>query len=478
MSHAASLTTLPPVIVGAGPAGIRAAETLVRAGLRPVLIDEAAKGGGQIYRQQPDGFQRPAKALYGFEASRAEAIHASWRALLDQVDYRPHTLVWNSEGDELDLLQVRDQHYDGQPWQQLILATGATDRILPFSGWTLPGVYTLGAAQIALKYQATAIGSRVVFAGTGPLLYLIAYQYAKAGVEVAAVLDSAPFSAKWQASASMLRNPPVFAKGLWYLGWLKARGIRIEYDAHLLAASGEQRLDGVRWRQQGQEHQLDCEGLGFGYALRSETQLADILDCRFAFDELNRAWLPVRDAMGRSSRDGVYLAGDGAGIMGADAAEWAGELAALAVLQDRGMSVDRARIHQLQQQLQRTRQFREALEGAFPFPEQWAHEVADDVVLCRCENVTVGEVRALIGELSLQDMNRLKAHSRVGMGRCQGRMCGLAATELLAIGSGQSVADAGRLRAQAPVKPLPYAITPTVQQWSPSLSVAEEAEHD
>jgi pyruvate/2-oxoglutarate dehydrogenase complex dihydrolipoamide dehydrogenase (E3) component len=79
-------------------------------------------------------------------------------------------------------------------FSRVIVATGATDRILPVPGWTLPGVYSLGAAQIALKFQGCAIGERVVFAGSGPLLYLVAYQYAKAGAKVVAVLDSSPFS--------------------------------------------------------------------------------------------------------------------------------------------------------------------------------------------------------------------------------------------------------------------------------------------
>ena len=161
-----------PVIVGAGPAGIRAAQALAAAGLRPVVVDEAAKGGGQIYRRQPDGFTRDAKTLYGTEAAKATALHRTIDGLA--IDHRKQTLVWNIEAGALDLL--RDGQAERLPYSHLILATGATDRIMPILGWTLPGAYSLGAAQVALKYQGCGIGRRVAFIGTGPLLPLVASQ--------------------------------------------------------------------------------------------------------------------------------------------------------------------------------------------------------------------------------------------------------------------------------------------------------------
>ena len=141
------------VIVGAGPAGMRAAERLVAAGERPIVIDEAQRFGGQIYRQPPEAMQRERRDLYGFEAGRASAVLDRFEALRAQIDYRPETLVWQVEANALQLLhagRTKTQAFDA-----LILATGATDRVLPFPGWTLPGVYTLGAAQVALKFQAT-----------------------------------------------------------------------------------------------------------------------------------------------------------------------------------------------------------------------------------------------------------------------------------------------------------------------------------
>lgn len=443
------------VIVGAGPAGIRAAQTLLAHGIKACLVDEGLRGGGQIYRRQPENFRRDAKALYGFEAGKAVAVHQAIDELASQIDYRPQTLVWNAEDQRLDTLHLNQaQSID---YTQLIVATGATDRILPVPGWTLPGVYSLGAAQIALKYQGCAIGEKVVFAGSGPLLYLVAYQYAKAGANVVAVLDSAPFSAQCRALPALLGQPTTLTKGLYYRAWLTAHGIAVHQGATLQRIAGDKRVSAVQWQSSGAPQQLECDAVAFAHALRSETQLADLLGCEFQWSPLNRAWLPSRDNAGRSSVEGIYLAGDGAGIMGADAAEMAGELAALSVLADSGHRTDNDRSEHLKQQLARIQRFRHGLETAFPFPVEWAEKVPNETVICRCEEISAGDIRSVVSE-GHWEINRVKAMCRVGMGRCQGRMCGLAAAEIVAHCSGRELQDIGRIRGQAPIKPLPFGV--------------------
>lgn len=459
--------SLRPVIIGAGPAGVRAAATLAAHGLSPVVIDEAPRPGGQIYRQPLPGLTRPPQALYGFEAAKARSVHTALIPYGDQIDHRAETLVWNLEKGALDLLSRTP---DGAPISQtlpfdrLILATGATDRILPMPGWTRPGVFSLGGAQIALKAQGCGIGSRVVFAGTGPLLYLIAYQYAKAGATVAAVLDTAPFSARLRALPGLMACPDTLLKGLYYTGWLMARGVPVRSGVTLTSITGtaitgtdaDQPVTAIRWQDcNGRPHETACDGIGLGYGLRPETQLADLAGCRFSFNATDHAWTPDRDPAGRSSVPGIYLAGDGAGIAGADAAEAAGERAALALLEDAGLTPDPARIRVLDRRLRRFRRFRTALWSAFPVPARWAGTLPDDLVLCRCEEITVGTLRQTVRTDAPDDLNRLKALSRIGMGRCQGRMCSVATAEVLAHETGRPVAAIGRLRPQPPIKPLP-----------------------
>jgi NADPH-dependent 2,4-dienoyl-CoA reductase/sulfur reductase-like enzyme len=446
-----------PVIVGAGPAGIRAAQALVAAGLRPTVLDEAQRAGGQIYRQPPPGFNRSGRDLYGFEHRKAAHLHGTMRALLPAIDYRPGSLVWNCEDGILDVL--RDGKNETVNYTHLILATGATDRVLPFPGWTLPGVYTLGGAQVALKYQGCGVGRRVAFMGTGPLLYLVAYQYAQAGAEVAAVLDTSNTTDRLAALPGLMRAPGLAAKGLYTMGWLRLHGIPLYSGVRPDHVIGYDRVSGVVCRQgegtDGKQLRIACDALAYGLGLRAETQLAAVAGCRFNYHERDRAWLPERDEAGRASVAGVYLAGDGAGIAGADAAELAGERAALALLEDVGMRVDTARATVLQRKLERQEQVRNTLERAFPFPADWAAALDDDVVLCRCEEITVGTLRASAEVDGACEINRIKALTRVGMGRCQGRMCGAAAAEVLARASGVALPQVGWLRAQPPIKPIP-----------------------
>ncbi len=453
------------VIIGAGPAGMRAAARLVQAGLRPVVVDEAPRSGGQIYRRQPEGFRRAATRLYGFEAAKAAALHGMFDALRPRIDYRPETLAWNVYDGAVHLL--RGAQSEALKFDGLILAPGATDRIMPLPGWTLPGVFSLGGAQIALKAQACAIGARCVFLGTGPLLYLVAYQYAKAGAVVAAVLDTAPLADLMAALPGLAARPAMLAKGLYYTAWLASRRIPMlgGVTPQAITPRGEgDRVAAVQLRDaHGRERSFACDAVGLGYGLRSETQLADIARCEFNFDATSRQWLPVTDADGRSSVPGVYLAGDGARIAGADAAELAGSLAACAALRDHGHPVADAELAGLRRQRAPMARFRAGLERGFAWPAHLAAALPDTTVVCRCEVITAGELRHAATALDAPEVNRAKAFIRLGMGRCQGRYCGLAGAEVLAAARGVGVEAGGRLRGQAPVKPLPIITSDKVE---------------
>jgi NADPH-dependent 2,4-dienoyl-CoA reductase/sulfur reductase-like enzyme len=442
-------------VVGAGPAGVRAVEALLGAGIRPVWLDEALDGGGRIYQRPPAGLNRDARALYGFEAKRATGLHAALDAAKPRADWRPDTLVWNIRPGAKQLNTIHAGRQGVVDYDAAILCTGAMDRVVPVPGWTLPGVTTMGGAQIALKSQGCGIGRRVAFLGSGPLLWLVAYQYAKAGAEVAAVLDTTPFATKLAAAPGMLRGPATFAKGVYYVAWLRAHGVRIAEGATPLAIEGGDTVTGIRWRDtKGAEHRAECDAVGLGWGLKPEAQLADLAGVPFEFDAAQRNWVPKRDGAGRTLVPGIYLAGDGSGIGGAEVAELAGTRAAMALLQDAGHKVDAAATDRKLASLGR---FRLALEKAFPFPAHLAANLPDEALFCRCERLTVGELRATLSgpELPASEMNRAKAISRAGMGRCQGRVCGPAAAEILAARLGCPVAEVGRLRGQAPVKPIP-----------------------
>jgi NADPH-dependent 2,4-dienoyl-CoA reductase/sulfur reductase-like enzyme len=460
------------IVVGAGPAGVRAAQTLAEAGLRPVVIDEGRRDGGQIYRRQPEGFTRTYRQLYGTEADKAADLHRTFEALRPRIDYRPDTLAWNLTAGQLHVI-ADGARTSVLPFEALIVCSGATDRLLPVEGWQYAGCYSLGAAQIALKSQGCAIGKRVVFMGTGPLLYLVASQYVKAGAQVAAVLDTSPASGRLKALSALAARPAVLWNGLALMAKLRIAHVPILAGVTPLAIDGSDAsgVSGVRVRDAGgREHAFDCDAVGLGYHLRAESQLADLAKCEFRFDPESRQWLPRIDEDGRSSVAGLYLAGDGVRILGADAAEAAGRLAALAALKDLGHASAAADMPALRSRLATMDRFRRGLLQAFPWPHRLVAELPDRAIICRCEGVSVGDVRRTVRELGASEMNRAKALCRVGMGRCQGRYCGDAAAELVAAAAGLPIEQVGRLRGQGPVKPLPMSVPPPVEERASSAA--------
>ena len=302
------------------------------------------------------------------------------------------------EDDRLDVLHGPASARAACPSTQLIVATGATDRVLPFPGWTLPGVYTLGGAQVALKFQGCAIGQRVVFMGTGPLLYLVAWQYAKAGAQVAAVLDTARFADQVRRAAGhgcaagrAAQGPRTTWPGCARMACALHGGVR-----PLRVPRARERVDGVAWHDGGAEHTLECDAVGFGYALALRDAAGRPAGCRFAYDaaaprvparaRCRRAQQRARRLPGRRRRRHPGRRCRRAGP--ASAPRWR-------CCEDRGVPVDAARAQRARAQAARaSRTFARGLERAFPFPPDWAAHAPDELVVCRCEEVTAGELRA------------------------------------------------------------------------------------
>lgn len=442
------------VIVGGGPAGIRAASILVEAGLRPVLVNEARQVGGQGYRAPDKSLALDMKALMGSEAGKYQRLHSLFAALQERIDYRPGTLVWGIH--EQVLHTLCDGVAGTIPYDALILATGATDRTMPLQGWTLPGVFTLGGAQVILKDQGCLIGRRIVFLGSSPLLFLAALQYHQSGASIAAVVDTTPLSAKRAAMRDLVTSPRTLARGMMYRATLHMAGIPVIDGATPRGIEGEAHVEAVRIRDsRGRERLIPCDAVAYGYGLKPETQLAELAGARFRFDPVFRLWLPETDADGRAGAD-LYLAGDSAAIGGADAAGASGALAAHALLADIGQAQPESRLIPLRREVERLRRFQRGLAKAFAWPIAQVATLSDETIACRCEAVTVGEIRAAVhAPLGPREVNRVKAITRCGMGRCQGRFCGPALQEIVAGACGVPIAKAGRLRVQAPVKPIP-----------------------
>ncbi len=293
------------IVVGAGPAGVRCAQALVEAGIRPTVIDEGLCDGGQIYRRQPQNFTRSYHTLYGTEARRAEALHRCFDSLRSHIDYRPQMLDWNVAGGAVYVACGSER--TALPYDALIICAGATDRLMPLKGWNFAGTYTLGGTQVALKSQACAIGRRIVFAGTGPLLYLVAAQYLKAGAGVAAVIDTSAWSYRIRVLPLLMQRPSILGNGVALTLALLRAHIPLYSGAVPVAVEGhpERGGGGFSFRHRGKMQTLRCDAVAMGYHLRPEAQLADLAQCEFVFDETFRQWRPRIDADGRSTVSGI-----------------------------------------------------------------------------------------------------------------------------------------------------------------------------
>jgi NADPH-dependent 2,4-dienoyl-CoA reductase/sulfur reductase-like enzyme len=443
-------------VVGAGPAGLAAATVAARLGLDTVLFDEQPAPGGQIYRaitETPVSERSVLGEDYWHGAELVEPFRQSG------AQYVAGAAVWSLSREREIGISVNGAARLIQA-SHIILATGALERPFPIPGWTLPGVMTCGAAQILLKSSGLTAKGRIVLAGTGPLLWLIAAQYLRAGVEIAALLDTTP-SGNWTAALPHLPGfllSPYAAKGLQLLREVKRR-VKVVRGVMAMAARGGDRVEGVAYRVFGDsETRLPVDALLLHQGVAPNINLANSIGCAHRWDATQLCFVPDVDAWGMSTVPGVAIAGDGAGIAGALAAEHRGRLAALDAAHRLG-KIDEQRRDQdgaapiaNLAKARRGRRFLDLLyrpSPAFRVPE-------GDTLVCRCEEVTARQVLDAVA-LGCQGPNQLKSFLRCGMGPCQGRLCGLTVTELIAQARGVPPGEVGYYRLRPPVKPITLA---------------------
>lgn len=458
--------TVDLLVIGAGPAGLAAATWAAGLGLNTLLLDEQPAPGGQIYRAV-NSTPVQQRAILGPDYWHGEALVQAFMASAAQ--YRPSATVWAVQREPEKPFEV-GYSVDGQAALQrarhLIIATGAQERPFPIPGWTLPGVLTAGAAQILLKTSAVVPSGPTVLAGAGPLLYLLAWQYLNAGVQVQAILETTPAN-RWQQAWphvwSFLRSP-YLAKGLNL--WRKVRAaVPIISGVSDLQALGAARLQGVRFHTGGRAQEMTAELLLLHQGVVPNINLSRALGLVHEWSDSQACWQPQLDEWGASSVPHLSLAGDGAGIAGAQAAEHRGRLAAVhaAWALDRLPEVERDRLsiphRQALARATRGRAFFEALYR----PAEALRRPVGDTVVCRCEEVSAEQVRH-VARTGCPGPNQLKAFLRCGMGPCQGRFCGLTVSDLMAAESGRSVKEVGYYRVRFPTKPLSLGELATMPQ--------------
>ncbi len=449
-------------IVGAGPAGLGAATAAAAHGVDVLVLDEQPAPGGQVYRNlETVSRDRPEQIdLLGADYRRGMPMIAEFRNSF--AGYAPETAVWDINGDgSLGVLQAGGARLIRA--RRVLIACGAMERPVPLPGWTLPGVMTVGAVQTLLKASAIVPDVPTVLAGDGPLLYLVAWQLMQAGAPIAAILATAPPAQRWRALAALpgaIRGLGQLRKGLAWQATLRRQRIPI-YGAvtdlrALGRAEGQERLEAVRFRWRGTERRLDAGLLAVHEGVVPNLQLTRVAGCGHRWHQGQRCWWPAVDGYGASDIETIGVAGDCGGIGGAEAACLTGRLAGLDAARRLGRITGAARDAEaapFRRQLDRLSAFRRFLDLLFRPADGQVVPAADATVVCRCEQVTAGELRAVIAQGALGP-NQAKAFTRCGMGACQGRMCGPTVAELFAAERGIAVAEAGYYRIRPPVKPI------------------------
>ncbi|MYU22685.1 NAD(P)/FAD-dependent oxidoreductase [Streptomyces sp. SID8352] len=473
-------------VVGAGPAGLAAADLLGRHDVDVLVVDEQQRPGGQIYRQPPPGPGSPTASTAGLRLISAATRHPT-------VRWWHRTTAWGTfrTGEpagaaRLELATSGPQGSRLLRPRRLLLTAGAYDLPVPLPGWTLPGVMTAGGVQVLLKSQRILPGRRFVLAGAHPLLLVVAAQLVEAGADVAEVAlaqTRMPLPTALRGLRALPGHLGKAAEGARALAVLRRARVPVRGGTVVRRADGDTDLESVTlasvnedWTvRKGTDRVLACDTLALGYGFVPSVELALQSGCEVRWDRPAGGWTTAVGPYQRTTVPDISAAGEITGVAGAEQAVTEGRLAAVGILADLGIVNDadaRRLARPLHRDLARRRRFSSFISTAFAPDDTALAALADDTtVICRCEEVTVGTVREALRENPhLRSANAVKLLTRTGMGLCQGRSCGLAVCRLIATETGQSPQDVGGFTARAPVKPV------TVQDLlTPSATGPDEA---
>lgn len=429
-----------------------AAITLADHGAKVAVLDRGQSAGGQIYRAASNSPLPQPEQLGPDYTIGAELISAFERASHTHLKGAD---AWHIGEDGRILFSQEGQTHELQA-REMLLCPGAMERPMPIPGWTLPGVMTAGAAQVMLKSDAI-VAEDAIFAGSGPLLYLIVAQYLRLGVAVKAVVDTTPRQNYLQAVPLLpraMRQSTQLFKGLHLLNEIRRSGVPVYRHAEDLALSGPDRVEGLSFRQGGQHHQLIAETVFLHQGVQPNLNMTRAMGLSHAWNPEQLCWQVKTDAFGQSSVSHVSVAGDGAGIVGAEGAKLAGELAALNILCHLGkLTCDERdqRATSAQRKLRAMAPFRSFIDRLYRPSDAQRLPQDNNTLVCRCEEQDLASLRAGF-EQGATDPNALKSLTRCGMGPCQGRQCGHMVAGLLVQWRGEPIETIGYFRLRSPLR--------------------------
>ncbi|TDV38049.1 NADPH-dependent 2,4-dienoyl-CoA reductase/sulfur reductase-like enzyme [Paraburkholderia caballeronis] len=443
------------VVIGAGPAGMTAATAAAQAGLRVVLLDEQEAVGGQIYRSITRTDDKRL-TLLGPDYAAGKDIASAFEA--SNVRHERGAQVWQVNADRT-VEYLQKEQTKSVTGKQIVVATGAMERPFPIPGWSLPGVMTAGAAQILLKASGTIPRQPVVLAGCGPLLYLLAWQYLRAKVPIKALVETTTFSDKRRAAkhaVGALLGWKDLAKGVGLLRALRQARIPVYQGATDLRVEGVSAAEALSFTANNQSHRIDADLILLHQGVVPNTQVSWSIRAGHRWDDVQLCWVPKRTDVFELDVPDFFVVGDGGGISGAKAAATQGEICGLEITRRHGKIRDTEFFRlasKLRARLSQHLYIRPFLDSLYRPSDATRVPADNDVLVCRCEEVTAGEIRRSVA-LGCVGPNQIKAFNRCGMGPCQGRMCGLTVAEVIADERKVSPAEVGYYRIRPPIKPI------------------------
>lgn len=453
------------LIVGLGPAGLAAAVELSRLGVHVGVVDDNPKPGGQVYRQISPAFKITDHGFMGVKHQKGRQLIADFNTLRNRFTIYNNAYVWGCfNGNSLAL--IRDHKISLIQYKKLLLCEGAMERTLPFPGWTLPGVMTLGGLQKLVLHERVLPGQRILLAGASPLLLPVAANITKAGGNVVAMCDNVPFQRYWKLMPELLKHRELTHEACsYYLSVLKGR-VPVLRPTAVISASGHTRVEAVRVAKldpngrpvSGSVKDYSVDILGVSHGFLPSGRLARLLRCKHAYDANQRYWKPKVDDYMRSSQEHIYIAGDSNGVDGRDSAVIEGRLAALHMaskLNRMTSSQMKQKTNKLQKNHAQLQRYAKKLNQVFSLRPGALDAMDHGTIICRCEQATYGDVLDGIAK-GYRNINEIK-RTRVGMGMCQGRMCESVVAQIM-LQKGVPVEEIGYLNLRSPLSPIPFSV--------------------
>jgi NADPH-dependent 2,4-dienoyl-CoA reductase/sulfur reductase-like enzyme len=460
------------LVVGGGPAGLAAAAAAAEAGADVALVDDRGGLGGQYYKQPLD-------------PAASDRQHAAGRALIERVraaGIRVYSgvRVWGADGPGRLYAASARERFEFRA-SRLILATGAYERVVPFPGWTLPGVMTTGAGQSLLRGYQVIPGRRLLVAGNGPLNVQLAAEVVRAGGTVVALVElAAMFSPDRAIEAVRMAAsvPSLSSDGLGYLARLRRARVPILTGRAVVRVEGDgraeravvARLDSDGRPVPGTEISFEVDAVCVGLGFMPGNELARLLGLRHRVDPRTGGYVVERSSSGRSSHEDVWVVGDGAEIRGAKVAQSAGTMAGAEAAASLAPSPSaRPRpgrdLRAVSRHRDRHERFQRALWRAYTAPALFSQLADAESIVCRCENVSLATIEATAREVDTS--GALKRLTRAGMGQCQGRFCGFVVTDVVRQATGVPVDAQSGFAPQPPMRPTPLWVLAAPEQHPP-----------